>query len=163
MLVRPRIITNSISIANVVAKSDHKNDLQVRIIGGDLRIDRRSICGSLSDMCLEAWNQRADLALIGTTGYRNDLVSGVPGFGCDDIAEARLKGAMLEMAWLRVLIFDSSKLNTPEVSNIFSPLSDQMLDLVVTDDGAKNGAADMVHQLCIDAKEASVNALILDT
>lgn len=163
-LLRPSIITNSLDIAREVARSPHFRDIQVRILGGDLRVERASICGPLAEMCIRAWNMHADVAVIGSTGSRRDY-SGIRSFGCDDVSEARAKTAMLQMAWLRVLIMDSLKLNQPDVKNIFAPLSEQDVDLVVTDDGSGNdlkvSLKSEVDRFCREAQAAGVATLIV--
>ena len=160
--VRPSFVTNSITIASVITDSNYSAEIQVRMIGGDLRIDRGSICGALADMCLNAWGARGDLAVIGTTGYRLDF-DGTPAFCCDTISEAKLKSALLEAAWLRGIILDSTKLENPEVAKAFAPLSSQLVDLVVTDDGREIGAEKTVTKFCKDADAAGVSVLLLKT
>jgi DeoR/GlpR family transcriptional regulator of sugar metabolism len=161
-LFHPRFITNSLAIAKVVTESRHYNSIEVRLIGGDLRVDRGSICGTLTEICLAGWNMRADLSIVGATGFRVDY-KGAPCFGCDDVSEARLKGAMLELGWFRVILLDSSKLKAPEVSSVFAPLSSDLIDLVVIDDGSEINAQEQVQDFLRQASAAGVHTLLLKT
>ncbi|MGV3659648.1 MAG: hypothetical protein ACO1TE_05675 [Prosthecobacter sp.] len=131
-LVRPSLITNSPSIASLVRHSIHAHEIALRIIGGDVRIERASMCGALSEISLDAWNLHSDISIIGTTGVRPD--AGTYAFGCDDILESRIKSRMLEMGTLlRVLIFDSSKCMEPAGAQVFTSLDAGLVDLIVMD------------------------------
>lgn len=108
-LVRPRITTNSTPIAEMIRLNHHRRDVSVVLVGGEMRVDHGSICGTLADMCLQKWDAQVDLAVVGTTAY-NPSFHSRPAFGCDNVSEARLKTAMLESAMLRIILLDASKL-----------------------------------------------------
>lgn len=135
-LVRPRIITNSTPIAEMVRLHHRRRDVSVVLVGGEMRVDHGSICGTLADMCLQKWDSHVDLAVVGTTAY-NPFYHGRPAFGCDNVSEARLKTAMLESAMLRVILLDSSKVvAAPDKPRTiphqhFCVLNQNSLDLVI--------------------------------
>ncbi|MCP4248047.1 MAG: hypothetical protein GY778_13455 [bacterium] len=133
-LVGIDFVTNSPRIAVSVDESKHRENIEVTVIGGVVRPDRESICGIATQQCLEHWDLYGDVAIVGTTGYRQDI-KGAPTFGCDDLEERKVKQEFLSRTRLRALIFDSTKLAFADVSNPFAMLSTAQIDLVVTDDG----------------------------
>jgi DeoR/GlpR family transcriptional regulator of sugar metabolism len=138
-LLIPNITTNSPEIALMVSKSPHSGDIGVTLIGGELRPDRGSICGSLTQLWLNLWQSKGgltgDVSIIGSTGYRNDR-SGSPSFGSGHFDESQVKAAFLAATLLRVIILDSSKLNAEaDAPNIFASMEVGNVDLVVIDDG----------------------------
>ncbi|MHC4441226.1 MAG: sugar phosphate isomerase family [Planctomycetota bacterium] len=159
-LINIDIVTNSPPIEELIRKSKHRSDINVILVGGEERPERASICGLLTQQCLDRWNLYGDVAIIGTTGYRSDF-SGIAKFGCDNAEEARLKQSFLRRAQLRVLIFDSSKLISLMVSKPFAALAAASIDLVITDDGWDYGCQSEVVQLCEKAKEVGVTTAVL--
>jgi DeoR/GlpR family transcriptional regulator of sugar metabolism len=138
-LIIPAIITNSPEIALEISKSKHRGDIPVTLLGGELRADRGSICGTLTQLWLNLWQSQnglaGDVSLIGSTGFRPDR-KGTDCFGCGDLDESRVKGSFLSLTWLRVIIIDSSKLySIVDSPKSFASLESGTVDLVVTDDG----------------------------
>ena len=82
--------------------------------------------------CHRGRNHRAS-AVIGATGYRKDS-AGRWSFACYDIDESHLKMDFISIvregggAGLRVVIFDSSKLVSGDVANVFAPLSGEAVE-----------------------------------
>lgn len=137
-IISPTIITNSIPVADAVARSRHRRSISLQIVGGTERFERRSICGAAAVLWLRACLgagviASADLAILGTTGYRSNFLGGTSGFGCDDPTEANLKMEMLKLAanGLRVVILDAKKFISGEFNCCFAPLTAATLDLVV--------------------------------
>lgn len=165
----PTITTNSISIANVVIDSPHRRQIQMRLVGGELRLSRKSICGSLSELCMQQWNTRMDVALIGTTSFLPSTITSVipadqhpafPAFACDDVSEAWLKASFLERSWLRILILDSGKLLKHEGTSVFAPLSNAAIDLVVIDDGSQVDAERGISEESEDSVRRAVQEFL---
>ncbi|MBI1315073.1 hypothetical protein GC176_27595 [bacterium] len=156
----PSIVTNSPQIADIVQRSRFRRHIGIRIIGGDVRIERGSICGMAAQICLDAWRLTGDVALIGSTGYREDEI-GQPAVGCDSLEESRLKSSFIDRAWIRVLLFDSSKLQHPDVSQIFAPIDGQVIDLVITDSGETKEQRNAVAQFRKIARDAGVDVAVL--
>lgn len=171
-LIWPTITTNSVSIANRVAESFHRRHIQLRLIGGDLRIERTSICGSLTEIGL--WQAKEDVALIGCTGYWPVDASGAPransygypAFACDNVSEAWLKTTLLERASLRIVIMHSGKL-VHAVGSVFAPLLNTAVDCVVIDDGVEIdkktniGAREAVKKFLAAAADAKVPVVLV--
>jgi hypothetical protein len=162
----PTIFTNSLSIAGAIARrveAQRLHDLELFLVGGLFRPERGSIVGERSQSCLRAWSTQADVAVIGTTGYRPDH-TGCPAFACDNLAESHSKQTLLASAWCRILILVSDKLTAKTVSSVFVPLAHPALDLIVIDDGLmtrrKNGKQD-VKDLCDKATKARVACLVV--
>lgn len=164
--ITPVITTNALSIATMISESKHADTIGLRLIGGNFHSDLSSICGSMTDQCLCAWggggSWKSDLAIIGTTGCWGHP-SGALGFACDNFEESRLKATLLEMAFFRVIIMDSSKLKASVRGNLFAPLSSTFIDLVVTDDGRTTGAEQEVSDLHNQAAQEGVATVILTT
>jgi len=164
--ITPVIITNALSIASLVSESKHADTIALRLIGGTFHPDLSSICGSMTHQCLQSWggggSWKSDLALIGTTGCWPHP-SGTLGFACDDFEEARLKGALLDMAFFRIIIMHSSKLTAAKAGNLFAPLSPSLIDLVVVDDGNWTGNTAQVAELRCQAANAGVAVVTLQT
>lgn len=164
--ITPHIITNALSIATMVANSKHADSIGLTLVGGGFHPDLSSICGSMTNQCLDSWGGsgtwKSDIAVIGTTGCWSHP-TGTVGFACDDLEEAKLKGRWLDMAFFRVVIMDSSKMDAPPSGNIFAPLSSTAIDLLVIDDGKSTGAQDKVSNLRRKADKAGVSVLTLKT
>jgi len=164
--VTPHIITNALSIAAMVANSKHADAIGLTLVGGGFHPDLSSICGSMTNQCLDSWGGsgtwKSDIAIIGTTGcWAHPL--GTVGFACDDLEEAKLKARWLEMAYFRVVIMDSSKMDAPPSGNIFAPLSSTAIDLLVIDDGKSSGAEEKVANMRREADKGGVAVLTLKT
>jgi DeoR/GlpR family transcriptional regulator of sugar metabolism len=164
--ITPHIITNGLSIATMVSESRHANAITLSIIGGRFQPEFSSICGRMADQCLEAWGGggtwKCDLAMLGTTGCWTHP-DGVLGFSSDGDEEARIKARLLEMAFFRVVVMDSSKLTASPSGNIFASLSAAALDLVVIDDGNTTDTRENVVQFSTAAERAGVTVLTLKT
>jgi DeoR/GlpR family transcriptional regulator of sugar metabolism len=133
-LVRCNIISNSVKIIEEIRNGRHRDDIDLTIIGGSIRGQRASVCGMSAQAFLDQCAIGGDAAIIGTTGY-----GGINGerrsFYSDNLEEAILKTTLLNRAFLRILVFDSSKLVARAVTRVFSDLSPKSIDLIVTDDG----------------------------
>lgn len=161
-LIRPVFHTNSFDIVKAVEQSSrHRLNVKVRLVGGDLQMDLKSVSGVLADSCLDSWRLNGDVAIVGATGLRKVL--GVPAFCCDDPEEAALKTRFLESCWFRVVIADSSKFSRGTVNKSFVPVDLSRLDLVVTDDGAVSGNGKAVQEFRGFAQANGVACLIVGT
>jgi hypothetical protein len=71
---------------------------------------------------------------------------------------------MLESAWLRVVILDSSKLATETTSSKpFAKLSNNLIDLVVIDDGKTTRQAENLEKFKEVAKGEGVSLAIMQS
>lgn len=157
--VTPTVMTNSPFIASLVRHSVHARSIPLRVIGGDVRADRASMCGRLSELALEAWELNTDISIIGTTGIR--LRGGSFEFWCDDVDEASIKRRMLGLgSHLRVLVFHSGKLLKAGGAKAFASLSSKVVDLLVVDDGNDPDAPALKHLLAA-AKTNQVGILLV--
>lgn len=135
-LLEPSITTNSLEIANEVSRSPNRRGMTLKVIGGTERPDR----GSLSGEMALAWARTMksmgmlDLSVIGTTGI-NTTEDGHLTLYMDEELECELKALFLEIANLRVVICDSSKILSGSYLNKFSQISLNRVDLIVIDDG----------------------------
>jgi DeoR/GlpR family transcriptional regulator of sugar metabolism len=153
------IHTNSYQIVDAIAQSAlHCMNIRVRVIGGELKMGLKSVSGVLSSSCLDAWGLRGDLAVVGATGVSDYL--GQPTLFCDNLEESHLKGRFLDACWVKVALFDSSKIGKGTVNQAFCAVSPGSLDLIVTDDGIHSGNADKVRQLKEKALATGVSFLI---
>lgn len=142
-LAKPAFTTNCVEIGYKLSSFQNPSDpkqinLIVRMIGGTNRIDRSSICGELSMRYLAACQADGtigvfDLAIIGTTGYAENI-NGVDYFGCDDPLESQIKSKMQDMAQMKIIPLDSTKLTYGRAISCFSPIKQSSVDLIVTDD-----------------------------
>ena len=130
------ITTNSIPIANLVSEQSGTHAFTLRMIGGLENPFRRSIVGEEALESARSMHGRGllDLSVIGTTGLRTADDGDLSAY-MDDAMECNLKSELLSLSNFKVLICDSSKITMGACSHIFSSVTSDCLDLVVTDDG----------------------------
>jgi DeoR/GlpR family transcriptional regulator of sugar metabolism len=166
---RPNIVTTSVVVANAVMRSPHAHTIPLTLVGGSFSSQTGSVTGPLAEMCVASWKMRTDVAVIGCTSFSSSYL-GSPAFGCDDIAEARIKAFLLEETRFKVIIFDSSKLLDPEAAHFFAPLSKTTVDLIVTNQAGghdklssprRDELSYRVENLLADARKAGVSALLV--
>lgn len=135
--LRPHILTNSIPIAGRVADSEQSSSLELTVIGGIENKKRRSLVGEMAIMWARHLRtlSKIDLSVIGTTGIRLSD-DGILSAYMDDTFECQLKSEFLGMANFRIVICDSSKIVMGSCLSIFSSLTAETVDLIVTDDGS---------------------------
>ena len=128
------ILTNSPKIEHRLL--EHPHSISLISVGGKVRIDTAARTGHLCNRCLTAWDVKADIAIIGSTSFRfND--SGSPiGFACDSDDEAETKAHFLDIADLKCVALDSSKvLKQYSSSFIFAKVEAPYIDVILTDTG----------------------------
>lgn len=113
------VITNSIDIA---AELSSRNDIELIVTGGTLRITTRAMVGHLTDGVLK--NFRVDKAFIGANG-----ISIEEGITTPNIMEAHTKKEMMNAANKVILAADSSKFNQVSFA-VISPI--RAVDTIVT-------------------------------
>ena len=135
-LLRLQLTTNSIAIAATVSETNRplRSNLPVRLIGGDWRVESESICGPLADLCLQSWNFRSDVAVIGTTG--TTMRDGQWWLLSEDILESRIKASFLDLSALRVVLLGYEKIDI-EPHQFFAAVTSAHVDLIVVDGGRK--------------------------
>ncbi len=138
-LVAPLFVTNSIVIADKIARSKFRHSIPLRVIGGTERPDRKSICGELALLWLRACHHEGkmtslDLAIIGSTGIEPKRF-GAPSLGCDSAEEASLKSRLLAMSHFRIALLDSKKVALGPANSVFASISEGDVDLIITDGG----------------------------
>ena len=162
--ITPQIITNSLSIATMVAEYKYTGAIRLHLIGGKFSPPLSSISGSMTDQCLLAWGAsgtwKCDLAIVGTKGCW-PLPVGMLGFASEDADEAYLKATLLKMAFFKVIVMDSSKLKGNPAGNVFAPVSSAEIDLVVIDDGHLTNATKEVLEFSEKSSRAGVGMLVL--
>lgn len=107
------VITNSIDIAMVLTQ---REDVNLLITGGNLRPTTRAMVGHIPESVLK--NFRVDKAFIGANGI--SLESGIT---TPNLAEAKTKKAMMDVANKVIVAVDSSKFNTVCLS-VIAPISE---------------------------------------
>jgi DeoR/GlpR family transcriptional regulator of sugar metabolism len=163
-LIAPLFLTNSIVIADKIARSEFRQSIILRVIGGTDRPERRSICGELSLLWLRACDQdgkmvSVDLAIIGATGVDNKRFE-IPVLGCDAAEEASLKARLLAMSQFRIVLFDSDKLVKGGSSSMFAAISEGDVDLIVSDVGTDRPTERAVDTLARACNENGVGLLL---
>lgn len=162
MPLRPLFVTNSYKVAEAIGASRHHLDLRVRLVGGELKINLKSCSGFLTERCMEAWQMRGDVAIVGATGLRHDEEP--IAFCCDDLEEADLKSRFLRSCWFRIVIADSSKIAGPDkatATQAFASLDPHSVDLIVLDDGVETKRTQEVSWFLEKAYAAGVACLIV--
>ncbi len=161
--VTPFILTNSLTICDILKRSEYKHSLDehVALIGGYIRMNFGSIVGESTHRCLDAWDLTGDLSIIGTTGIRRDH-SGCLSFGSDSMNEASLKARLLSEGGrlLSIVVMDSSKAANPHVSSVFASLAGKVPDLLVVDDGKATESEEKVDELVNAALAENVSVLM---
>lgn len=164
-LLRLNFISNSIPLLNELSSGVHRHEIGLSVVGGDVRTDRGSVCGLATQVFLDKCATGGDIAIIGTTGY-DGVQSGMRCFSCDNLEEAEVKLKFLHRSGFRILIFDSSKLENRPATRVFTELSNQSIDLIVTDDGndydnAGNEYKDLVRQFLDGAHASNVSVAVV--
>ncbi len=137
---QPQIIyTTGLSCAMELAKLTQP---KVTIPGGALNRYSMSVCGIEGIKELEAVN--FDIVFMGITCYSKET-----GFTCGAPEEAKLKQAALKNADLKVILLDSSKIET---RGIFSICNLEDVDIIVSDD-------ELTAEFLRDAASAGVTVL----
>jgi DeoR/GlpR family transcriptional regulator of sugar metabolism len=162
-LVAPLFVTNSIVIADKIARSRFRHAIPLRVIGGTERPDRKSICGELALLWLRACHHEGkmislDLAIIGATGIESSRYN-PPALGCDSAEEQGLKSRLLAMSHFRIVVMDSSKIVSGSNNSVFANVSDGDIDLIVTDCGADQHAREKVGEFAAVCAENGVGLL----
>ena len=117
------IITNALNIAAELSGSD----LEVILIGGNLRKNSFSLVGPLAEDTLRRLN--ADILFLGVDGF--DVEHGL---STPNLLEARVNRAMMDVAKTTVAVCDSSKFGKRSLSLIAPPTTIQR---VITDKGIR--------------------------
>jgi DeoR/GlpR family transcriptional regulator of sugar metabolism len=128
------VLTNSPKIEHRLLERPHS--ISLISVGGKVRIDTAARTGHLCHRCLAGWDIKADIAMVGSTSFRfND--SGFPiGFACDSDDEAETKANFLDLADLKCVAIDSSKvLKQYSSSFIFARVEAPYIDVILTDTG----------------------------
>ena len=165
-LIVPLFMTNSIVIADIIARSPFRHSVHVRIIGGTDRPERRSICGELSLLWLRACDQEGkmiaiDLAIIGATGLDSTRFD-TSVLCCDSADEASLKSRLLAMSKFRIVLMDSEKLLKGGTNSMFAAASEGDIDLIITDQGSSREAEHAVAKLANMCDRNGVALLVAD-
>jgi DeoR family fructose operon transcriptional repressor len=114
------VITNSIDIAGILS---HKDNVEIIVTGGSLRLNTRAMVGHLTEMVLN--NFRVDKAFVGANG-----VSIKEGITTPNFLEAHTKKTMIDSADKVIVVVDSSKFNNVSFS-IICPIKN--VSTIVTD------------------------------
>lgn len=102
------VITNSIDIASELSS---RNDIELIVTGGTLRVTTRAMVGNITESILK--NFRVDKAFIGSNG-----ISVEEGITTPNFPEAQTKKAMMNVANKVMIVADSSKFNQVSFSVI---------------------------------------------
>jgi DeoR/GlpR family transcriptional regulator of sugar metabolism len=154
-----RVVTNCPKIEEEF--EDPRVKTEVILVGGSLRKLTRAHTGLLTEQCLDAWNIRIDIAIIGTTGLVVDVEPSkhndyIRGLACDSEDEARTKALLLHRSSFRCVIADSSKLESEHSSAFafaqFVGLSPNAINLIITDDGRQRDDLDSITPLDLERR-----------
>lgn len=121
--------TNSRAIFQLLGQPHF--DAKTVIIGGEQRYHSESISGELTKKCLEAWNPRFGIAIVGATWI--DIKKGR--LEAYNDSEASLKSELLQRSSLRVVVADATKFDN-EISgggSAFTKILPKFVDLIITD------------------------------
>lgn len=92
------VLTNSLDIA---ATLEDNPDIEIIVIGGQMRWNTRALVGSLAEKSLEGF--RVNIAFVGANGFDET------GFMTPNLIEAQTKRKMIEIADRAFIVADSSK------------------------------------------------------
>lgn len=95
------VITNSIDVASVLSL---KEDIELIVTGGSLRVNTRAMVGHITEQAMK--NFRVDKAFIGANG-----ISLEEGITTPNFTEAQTKKSMIDVANKVIIVADSSKFN----------------------------------------------------
>ncbi len=112
------ILTNSLDLVNVLAAQ-----CKVIIIGGEARLQRRDVCGSIAEKTLSLF--KVNKAFFGSDGI--DIESG---FMTTDERTANMNGIVLKRAKHAYVLADSSKFNR---SSFITYAGFDEIDKIITD------------------------------
>jgi DeoR family fructose operon transcriptional repressor len=136
------VVTNSPAIGISLAQRD---DLTVMLLGGRIR---QKTSATVDDWAVEAASQiLVDVAFIATNGFSRSR-----GLTTPDLAEARIKRAMIASARKVVLLADHTKLDSDCFAK-FADLAD--VDLLISDAGLSDTAAAHLRQTGLEVVLAS--------
>ena len=127
------VITNSVPIAATLQHSEH---VELHLLGGRVRGVTSAAVGTATVDQIGAL--RPDVAFIGTNG-----VSVERGLSTPDLAEARVKRALLASSRRTVVLADHSKFGREDFARV-APLAE--VDTVVTDSSVDPDLADDVER-----------------
>jgi DeoR/GlpR family transcriptional regulator of sugar metabolism len=128
------VLTNSPKIEHKLLEQPHSVGLIS--VGGKVRIDTAARTGHLCNRCLEGWDIKADVAIVGSTSFRFSDSDQPIGFACDSDDEAETKAKFLDISDLKCVAIDSSKiLKQYSSSFIFAKVAAPYIDVIVTDTG----------------------------
>ncbi len=110
---------------------DPKCRIKTFIIGGGQQHNIGAVVGGLALDCLEIWNPRFSVAIVGT----NVVDISYKQLGAYDDADARMKRELLGRAAFRIVVADKSKFRTDNHRGDcpFLPISKKHVDLIITD------------------------------
>jgi DeoR family fructose operon transcriptional repressor len=114
------VITNSIDVAGVLS---YKEDIEIIVTGGSIRLNTRAMVGPITELVL--MNFRVDKAFIGANG-----VSLKEGITTPNFSEAHTKKTMMNVAEKVIVVVDSSKFDNVSFS-IICPMKN--VTTIVTD------------------------------
>ncbi|GAA0961050.1 DeoR/GlpR family DNA-binding transcription regulator [Frigoribacterium faeni] len=127
------VVTHSLAVATILIS---RPNVTLHLLGGLIRTRTYSSVGDWTRTQLA--DVFADVAFIGTNG-----VSVERGLSTPDLAEARVKRALLASSRRTVVLADHSKFGREDFAKV-SPLSD--VDTIVTDAGVDSELADDVER-----------------
>jgi DeoR/GlpR family transcriptional regulator of sugar metabolism len=127
------IVTNSTTVADLIANSDGVSD-QTLILTGGVRTPSAALVGPVADLSLS--NLHVDQLFLGAHGMHPGA-----GFTTPNLAEAETNRALIECASQVVVCADSTKWGVVGLAS-FGPLT--AADVLITDDGLNTEAADLL-------------------
>lgn len=160
---RLRIVTTSLTIAEILCKGRHRNNIEVFVAGGQVWPKYRSVAGLITQRLLPLFGEMFNncIAIVGATGYRSADGRGGAGLLCSSMEEMFVKDWLVRNSDLCISIFDATKLKMPYLPRVFAPL--RAIDLVVTDSGidetSDKALPQAVAAFCESAKKLEVAVL----
>lgn len=138
-VIQPSIYTNSLAVAEEVVNHKSRRNLELTVLGGTERPERRSL---ISEMTVD-WARhinssgKLDLAILGATGIapQHNEDPSLYGLFMDNEIECRLKSHLLSSSTMKIVVADSSKIISGSYTHSFSSVSGNFVDLIVTDNG----------------------------
>ncbi|OAI52408.1 hypothetical protein AYO47_06225 [Planctomyces sp. SCGC AG-212-M04] len=164
-LARLRVLTNGRTVAERLDVRDSTHE--IILLGGVMTRATAAVSGLLAERCLESWTTSsansafADLAVIGATSVDSEF-----DLYCDNESEAQIKSRLLQLARIRCIAADSSKLIAQSGGSwSFCCFKSSFLDIFITDEGIlkPQTSPDAEHRrkrFLAQAKAAGIHVLI---
>ena len=135
--IRLRIVTTSLAIAESLAWSKHRSNIEIYPVGGQVFPHYMSMAGFITQKLLPIYGELFSncIGIVGASGCRSEEERGGASLLCNSMEEMMVKQWILRNADLSIAIFGIDKVKVNYLPHVFAPL--KSVDLVVTDNGTE--------------------------